>query len=309
MDPHSLEEHKPSQSIEVHKLTGQVLKFTVAGIDESMANALRRVMIAEVPTMAIDIVHIHTNTSALNDEFIAHRLGLIPLVSDSVDSYAFPRDCKCTGNCQECTVQFRLKVKNTEKREIEVTSADLKHMGESGQDVRPVEYDSPIVVIKLRPGQEIDVICNARKGVGKEHAKWSPVATAVFKHFHHIHLNQNRLDRIAKADRMDFVAACPSKVFKYNEETEAIEIVRANKCTFCEECLRKGEAITIRNKGGATLISALENFVRVTQERDKFLFKIETTGALKPEAIFRKALSKLVAKCTEVRSVIPKLIS
>ena len=32
-----------------------------------------------------------------------------------------------------------------------------------------------IVLAKLRPGQEIDMDLHAIKGVGKDHAKWSPV--------------------------------------------------------------------------------------------------------------------------------------
>ncbi len=63
----------------MHYLSPDVLDFDVIGVDASIANALRRAMIAEVPTMAIEHVYIRNNTSIILDETLAHRVGLVPI--------------------------------------------------------------------------------------------------------------------------------------------------------------------------------------------------------------------------------------
>jgi DNA-directed RNA polymerase II subunit RPB3 len=65
--------------IEILQIAPHYIQFILSETDTSMANALRRIMIAEVPTLAIDLVEYAENSSVLNDEYIAHRLGLIPI--------------------------------------------------------------------------------------------------------------------------------------------------------------------------------------------------------------------------------------
>jgi RNA polymerase Rpb3/Rpb11 dimerisation domain len=52
-------------------------------VDVSFVNALRRILLSEVPTVAIETVYMWNNTSLIHDEVLAHRLGLIPIHFDA----------------------------------------------------------------------------------------------------------------------------------------------------------------------------------------------------------------------------------
>ncbi|XP_069743982.1 DNA-directed RNA polymerases I and III subunit RPAC1 isoform X2 [Narcine bancroftii] len=168
------------------------------GIDAAIANAFRRILLAEVPTMAIEKAYIYNNTSIVQDEILAHRLGLIPIKAD-------PRlfEYRSTGDEEGTeidTLQFHLKVKcsrnpkalkdTSDPEELylnhKVYSKHLKWVPIGNQadlfgqiEIRPVHED--ILIAQLRPGQEIDVVVHCVKGIAKDHAKFSPVATASYR--------------------------------------------------------------------------------------------------------------------------------
>ncbi|KAJ1975804.1 RNA polymerase II subunit 3 [Dimargaris verticillata] len=179
--------------IHIREITDDVLDFVLSNTDLSVANSLRRAMIAEVPTIAIDIVQIESNTSVLADEFLAHRLGMIPLQSINADRMKYTRDCSCIQACENCTVELTLNVKCTEDRTLEVTSRDLMSSDPKVLPVLSDPDDQGILIVKLRKGQEIKVNCLAKKGVAKEHAKWSPVSAIGFEYDPHNRLRHTHL--------------------------------------------------------------------------------------------------------------------
>ncbi|ORY06116.1 hypothetical protein K493DRAFT_310747 [Basidiobolus meristosporus CBS 931.73] len=166
----------------IREITEDRIDFILSHTDLSVANALRRVMIAEVPTIAIDMVEIELNTSVLADEFIAHRLGMIPLDSNEVDRIKYTRDCNCSQYCSNCSVELTLNVKCTGNETLDITSKDLVSNDPRIVPVLAGPEDTGILIVKLRKGQELKLNCVAKKGVSKEHAKWSPISGVGFEY-------------------------------------------------------------------------------------------------------------------------------
>ena len=180
--------------VSIGQLTEESVTFTLEQTDASVANALRRVMIAEVPTMAFDKIEIYANSTVLFDEFLSHRIGLVPLTSEYAHAgevstmpkshFQYNRDCNCEQSCPRCTVHFKLHVKCESEDTQYVTTADLKSEEPGRCDIAvPLGDDGEkqhILLVKMRKGQELHLRASAQKGIGKEHAKWSPCCTAVF---------------------------------------------------------------------------------------------------------------------------------
>ena len=82
MDPTSLKHFIENCNIKVSHLDKEEIIFDLSGAEPPLANALRRIMIAEIPTIAIEKCEMWQNTSIIPDENLAHRMGLIPIAVD-----------------------------------------------------------------------------------------------------------------------------------------------------------------------------------------------------------------------------------
>ena len=82
----------------MHKLTSEEISFDIIGYDVSFANAIRRILLAEVPSMAIEKIELYNNTTVMHDEFLGHRLGLIPIKVDAkLFDFILESKCVCVG--------------------------------------------------------------------------------------------------------------------------------------------------------------------------------------------------------------------
>ena len=162
-------------------------------------------MISDVPTLAIDLVFVNDNSSVLHDEFLAHRLGLIPFHSEAVDKYEFFRECSCKPSCHKCCVEFNLR--ETALDDIKDITTDHINANRPDGSCKPVKYinadgneEDPILIVKLAKNQKIDIQCIVRKGTGKEHAKWSPVSTVAVQQLPKIKLNAGLLQNMTEEE-------------------------------------------------------------------------------------------------------------
>ena len=136
----------------------QKVSVKLKGIPLQYANALRRICLNGVPIYAIDTVDVLENSSVLADEWIAHRLGLIPLKTEL---------SAVQQNNESDKIMYTLDSgETTETRTI--LSGELKSQDDN---VKPISDSIPIVT--LAPGQRLKIEAYARLGRGTEHAKWN----------------------------------------------------------------------------------------------------------------------------------------
>lgn len=160
--------------VEILKLSEEYLEVKLMGCSEALANAIRRAILEEVPTLAIHEVFIFENSSPMFDEMISHRLGLIPLRTPP-GKYLPLDSTECSqGSNERCFTSLSLDV-SAGDAPLVVYSKDLACRDE---EVYPVHKNIPIT--KLPPEGRLRLEAIARLGRGKMHAKWQPASLATF---------------------------------------------------------------------------------------------------------------------------------
>jgi len=288
-------------NVKVQRLSNRSVEFDIVGVDASIANAFRRIMLAEVPTVCIEHVYVWDNTTVIADEVLAQRLGLIPLNVDPtlMIMKKSPTDQAMDRN----TIVFQIDLTcqrnqdapkgSTKDHEIyinhELLSSHLKWVPAGEQEEvfaakTPAPTNPNIVLAKLRPGQRVNMELHAVKGVGKDHAKFCPVATASYRLLPHIKIKTP----IPKHLAQKFQKCFSPGVIKIDPRTQQVSVDERNvrKDTVSREVLRHPE---------------FADSVELSRVRDYFLFCVESEGPYGPERLLPEAIKVMREKLAIIK--------
>lgn len=299
-DEWNLEEFRRQFRVELVKYyKGRELEIDLIGISPAIANAYRRIMIAEVPSMAIEHCFIYNNTSVIQDEVLAHRMGLIPLRADPCKFKWKPAKLGPDNTSSDTTIVLKLKAhckkfpnsdpEKSGRREdlyedYRVLSGHLVWEPLKGQAtkfaganaIRPVHRK--LLIAKLSNKQEIELKLHAIKGIGRDHAKFSPVATASYRLMPDIKINGKVTGEAAERLKKSFSEGVIGLEGKSNQA----KVINARLDTGSRNIFRYPD---LKDKVTYDLI------------KDHFIFTIESTGGMLSHDILLQSSLILESKC------------
>ena len=253
----------------VLKKEKDMVVFTLDKTTPAMVNTIRRYAMNYVPTLAIEEVEVVDNNSALFDEMLAHRLGLIPIKTD-LKSYKEIADCKCKNKgCAQCQLTLTLKAKGP----CTVYSSDIV-----SKDPKCKPAFDKIPIVKLLKDQEVKMNLTAALGPGKEHAKFSP-CLMYYWGFPSLKITK-------ESNVQEVVAKSNGMIVKKGANLEIKDVVAWNEAL--EEMCEK-------------------NNVEVEHSDEKFVCTLESWGQLEPKEILTEAIKVFDKKLDEFSKLVKKL--
>jgi len=211
-------------------------------------NSIRRIMISDLPKLAVKDVTIYDNTSALFDEIISHRLGLIPIPTD-LSLLNFRDECTCKGKgCPSCTVRYTL----SREGEGTVFSGDLQPAEKSWAIT-----EDKIPIVELYNDQRLILEVEAVLGRARDHAKWQAVIAPAYRMHTNIIFDKKDEKNVEK-----FVEKLPKNLVKIKKNK--LELLDIKKLPVLESYIEKENV----------------DFIKIEKDLTKYTFKFETDGSL-----------------------------
>ena len=260
-----------SQYFKNFKLDNETLTFEVHNLNSSLCNSIRRIIISEIETLGFRSsfdgggdINIEVNTSALHNEFLGHRLSLLPIHYPANDISTFDID----------KYEFIIDITNNTDNTIDVTTKDIKILDKlsekylSESETRkffPSNYITGdyIIINRLKPnkaegtdGEALKIRMKADRGTGHEHSRYTPTCVSVFTN---------------KMDEVKFERVIQEKIASQEETMTAEEMKRFTHSLRLSE----GERHFHTNEFG---------------EPNLFEFTIESDGRIPPQIILYKSL-------------------
>lgn len=154
--------------------------------------------------------------------------------------------------------------------------------------------------MKLGPGQHLKFKAIARMGISKEHAKWCPVAVATYRFWPIITINVEACNMLTMEQKQELVDVCPDRILELDETENLVAAENAwEMATFTEDLKLAQEAMKKRPED--------EDFVSVVHSTDKFVFSVESTGAMDAEDILLSSLRVLKDRLNYLAAEVEKL--
>ncbi|ETW18638.1 hypothetical protein PFAG_02478 [Plasmodium falciparum Santa Lucia] len=286
--------------INITKLTKDELDFTLYNSNSGIANALRRIMLSEIPTLAIDVVNVYENTSAFHDEFIAHRLGLIPIDSRNVNNYEFREKCKCKETCSKCTIQYIIEVKCNHSNKIDVSHYDIESLEHEPNVPMPIPHgnknsvsENAIPIVTLSKNQTLHMKLIATKGIGKMHAKWIP-ANVSYRIDHKVLIKHNLIDKLSNEHKLLLANNLNKDCYILNKDTHDDDNNNNNNI----QLKLKENMSVVMAESSIDLLSELgyKDIIKIVYDETMFHFHVESVGSIPPEQIVQMAIDILENK-------------
>ena len=243
------------------------ISFSISGVDHILVNTLRRMILEEVPTLAIEDINFIDNSSALSDEMLAHRIGLVPLTTD-LKSYVLPEEAK-NENDPMAFLNLKMKVCGP----INVYSSELK-----SQDHKIQPVYQKMLIVKLLKDQNLELEATAILGSGKRHMKFAPGLAYFYN---------TPIVKVKQKDAGEFEDKYPSQIF---DKSGKIDSKLINTVQIADACKNINKDI-----------------IEVTHEENSFEFHIESWGQLQMKEIMSQAVKLFQEKLDEFEKQVKKI--